>query len=89
LADEHKTVILSIFATLLAAVVIFVVTVVAGGGVSETLFKAYVLPLIVTAFSLSVFAGVLFARERGMIPGFEPETKVQKEEEAQAPAGTA
>lgn len=89
LAQEHKTVILSIFATLLAAVVIFLATVAFSGGVSLTLVEAYVFPLIVTAFSLSVFAAVLIARNRGMIPGFEPEAKEEKKEEAKAPAGTA
>jgi hypothetical protein len=92
LAEEHKTVILSILATLLAAIVIFLATIAVNGGISVTLVEAYVLPLIVTAFSLSVFAGVLIARNRGMIPGFEPETKEQKKqqaEESQTPAGTA
>jgi hypothetical protein len=70
LGDEHKTVLLSILATLFAAVVILGVTVAVAGGWSLKLFESYVLPLLVTAFSLSIFAGVLFARSKGMIPGF-------------------
>jgi hypothetical protein len=70
MGDEHKTVLLSILATLFAAVVILAVTVVVAGGWSVRLVESYVLPLLVTAFSLSIFAGVLFARNKGLIPGF-------------------
>jgi hypothetical protein len=82
-ADDHKTVVLSILSTLLAAVVVFVATVAFSGGVSLTLFDGYVLPLLVTSFSLAVFAGVLFARNKGKIPGFQPDSA--KENEAEAP----
>jgi hypothetical protein len=70
LGDEHKTVLLSILATLFAAVVILAVTVALAGGLSVKLVESYVLPLLVTAFSLSIFAGVLFARSKGLLPGF-------------------
>ncbi len=73
MADDHKTVLLSILSTLLAAVVVLVATVAVAGGFSFDLFEAYVLPLLVTSFSLSVFAGVLFARNKGKIPGFPPD----------------
>ena len=69
MADDHRTVLLSILATLLAAAVIFVVTVAVNGGFSTPLFEAYVMPLVVTAFSLAVFAVILFAHSKGKIPG--------------------
>jgi hypothetical protein len=84
LGDEHKTVLLSILATLFAAVVILAVTVVLAGGLSVKLVDSYVLPLLVTAFSLSIFAGVLFARNKGLIPGFPPD--VQKDNRPTAAA---
>ena len=82
MADEHKTVLLSIFATLLAALVIFAATVVVSGGIAIDLVKGYVLPLVVSAFTLAVFAGVLFARSKGMIPGFRPEPPNEQKAEA-------
>ena len=69
---EHKTVVLSIFATLLAALVIFVATIAISGGISVSLVQAYVLPLVVSSFTLAVFAGILFAKQKGKIPGFAP-----------------
>jgi hypothetical protein len=81
LADEHKTVLLSILATLLAALAIFVTTIAVSGGISAALVESYVLPLLVTAFSLSIFAGVLFAKNKGKVPGFVSE----KPEEKSAP----
>jgi hypothetical protein len=71
--DEHKTVLLSILATLLAAAGTLVATVVVAGGLSAYLIEAYVLPLIVTAFSLGVFAVMLFAHKKGKMPGFPPD----------------
>ena len=68
MAEEHKTVLVSIFSTLLAAVVIFVAIVVISGGIATDLVKGYVLPLIVSAFTLTVFWGVLFARSKGKLP---------------------
>jgi hypothetical protein len=60
---------------MVAAVVILATTKVIEGGMSDTLIQAYVLPLTVSAVSLAVFAGVLFARNKGKIPGFEPEPR--------------
>lgn len=76
--DEHKTVLLSIFATLVAAVGILLITVLVAGELSVTLIQAYVLPLVVTSFSLAVFAAVLFARKKGKIPGFPPDETKQE-----------
>jgi hypothetical protein len=87
LADEHKTVLLSIFATVLAGFIIFLATVAISGGISISLIKGYVLPLFISAFTLAVFAGVLFARNKGMIPGMaqsEPPLKEPKEPEKSA-----
>lgn len=80
MADDHKTVLLSILSTLLAAVAVLVATVAVAGGFSVDLFEAYVLPLLVTSFSLSVFAGVLFARNKGKLPGFPPDAPKDKTE---------
>ena len=82
MADDHKTVLLSIISTLLAAIVVFLATVAVSGGVSVTLVEGYVLPLLVTSFSLALFAGVLFARNKGKIPGFQPESP--KEDKAES-----
>ena len=82
LADEHKTVLLSIIATLVAALLVFVVTVAIAGGVSTTLFEGYVLPLFMSAFTLSVFWVFLFARHKGKLP-ILAETEPAKEEKAQ------
>jgi hypothetical protein len=73
LGDEHKTVLLSILGTVLSGVLIFVITIAISGGVSVTLFKSYVLPLFMSAFTLAVFWSILFARHKGKLP-FLPET---------------
>jgi len=75
LGDEHKTVMVSIIATVIAAFLVFLVTVAVAGGVSRTLFMSYVLPLLMSAFTLSVFFAFLFARHRGMLPMFEEDEK--------------
>jgi hypothetical protein len=82
LAEDHKTVLLSIFATLLAALVVLVVTIVISGGIQITLIKSYVLPLVLSAFTLAVFAGVLVAHNKGMIPGFDPSEPAKEEKKA-------
>jgi len=85
LGDEHKTVMLSIIATVVAAVLIFLVTIGISGGVSDALFKSYVLPLFMSAFTLSVFWVLLFARHKGKIPQLLAETAAKDEN---APAST-
>ncbi len=79
MAGEHKTVVLSIFGTLLSALILFVTTIAISGRIDMTYVEAYVFPLVLSAFTLAVFAGVLFAREKGAIPGFEP-TDSQKDQ---------
>jgi len=84
LGEEHKTVMLSILATLSAAVILFVVTVAINGGFSVSLFKSYVLPLFMSAFTLAVFWTFLFARHKGKLPvGL-----VEQEQKPAAPATT-
>jgi hypothetical protein len=68
LAEDHKTVLLSIMATLVAAMILFVATVVISGGIAIDLVKGYVLPLVISAFTLAVFWSVLFARNKGKLP---------------------
>jgi hypothetical protein len=59
LPEDHRTVLLSISATLLAGVVILVTTIVMNGSFSMELFRQYVLPLIISAFTLFMFFLVL------------------------------
>jgi hypothetical protein len=79
LAEDHRIVLLSIFSTLVAAVVVLIVTVAVSGGVTVALVKSYVLPLVISAFTLAVFWGVLFANSKGKLPflGLQ-ETKNEK-----------
>jgi hypothetical protein len=81
LADDHKTVLLSILATLVAACLLFVGTVAIAGGVSVGLFKSYVLPLFMSAFTLAIFWVFLFARNKGKLP-ILAETAPRKDEMA-------
>jgi hypothetical protein len=68
LADDHKTVLLSILATLMAALIILVSTVIISGGVSIDLIRGYVMPLVISAFTLAVFWSILYARHKGKLP---------------------
>lgn len=87
MADEHKTVILSIMGTLISALVIFAATVAITGGIDLTLVKAYVLPLMLSAFSLAIFAGVLVAHQKGKIPGMSPSEPEKDQKPADKPQG--
>jgi hypothetical protein len=82
LGDEHKTVLLSILGTVLSAITIFVITIAISGGVSVTLFKSYVLPLFMSAFTLLIFWGILFARHKGKLPFLQEEPEPPKNEKA-------
>jgi hypothetical protein len=89
LGDEHKTVLLSILGTVLSAIAIWVITIAVNGGFSVTLFKSYVLPLFMSAFTLAIFWGILFARHKGKLP-FLPETEPPKDDKpTAAPKPTA
>lgn len=59
LPEDHKTVLLSISATLLAGVVILITTIAMNGSFSLELFRQYVLPLIISAFTLFMFFLIL------------------------------
>lgn len=85
MGNEHKTVLLSIIATLAAAAMLFVITFAINGGFSLTLFKSYVLPLFMSAFTLTIFWAFLFARYKGKIPQLSEE-EPPKEGKAPAPA---
>jgi hypothetical protein len=86
LADEHKTVLLSIIATVLAAILVLIITIGIAGGISISLIKGYVVPLFMSAFTLSIFWGFLFARQKGKLP-FLTESEAQKEDKP-APASS-
>ena len=64
LADDRKVVMMSIVSTLIAAVFILVATVAVSGGLAVDLVRAYVLPLVISAFTLGVFWSVLFITSR-------------------------
>ena len=85
MGDEHQTVLLSILGTLLSALVIFVITIAVSGGVSTTLFRSYVLPLFMSAFTLAIFWSILFARHKGKLPFLKEETEPPKDEKGPAP----
>ncbi len=68
MADEHKTVLLSILATVVAATIVFVATIIVSGGIALDLVKGYVLPLVISAFTLTVFWSILFAHNKGKLP---------------------
>jgi hypothetical protein len=89
MAEDHKTVLLSIMATIVAGLFMFIGTVVVSGGISIDLIKGYVLPLFISAFTLAVFAGVLYARNKGRIPWLGPvEPAKQMKEEPPTPPQT-
>ena len=89
LGDEHTTVLLSILGTVVAAGLLFLITVGIAGGISIALFKSYVLPLFMSAFTLSIFWAILYARHKGKLP-FLPETEPPKDEKTSAaPKSTA
>ena len=85
MGDEHKTVLLSILGTVLSAFVILIITIAISGGFSSTLFLSYVLPLLMSAFTLLVFWAILFARHKGKLPFLQEETEPPKNEKGPAP----
>ncbi len=68
LADDHKTVLLSIMATVTTGIILFIATIVISGTVSLDLFVKWVLPLFIAALSLGIFFIVLYARNKGKLP---------------------
>lgn len=89
LGEEHKTVMVSILATVVAAIVLLIVTVAVAGHFSTSLFESYVLPLFMSAFTLLVFWAFLFARHKGKLSLLaEEERKEERKEEKLAAATT-
>jgi hypothetical protein len=82
MGDEHETVLLSILGTVLAGVMIFLITIAISGGVDVSLFKSYVLPIFMSAFTLSIFWAILFARHKGKLPFFSKTPTPPKNEKS-------
>ena len=72
MADEHRVVLISILSTLVAAVIILAVSVALSGGIAIDLVRAYVLPLVISAFTLSVFWCVLYLTSRTKVSKASP-----------------
>ena len=70
MTDEHKTVAVSILATVTTTVVILLGTIVASGGFSEDMFYKYVFPMLLATLSLAIFFVMVFARDKGKLPWF-------------------
>ena len=87
MGNEHNTVMLSILATIVAAFLLFLVTIAVNGGVSATLFMSYVLPLLMSAFTLSVFWAFLFARHKGKLR-ILPEEEAKDAKDSTPPKST-
>jgi uncharacterized RDD family membrane protein YckC len=78
LANDHKVVAYSIASIFASAVIIFGFAFAYNGGFSMVLFKQYVLPLFISAFTLSLFWAILFTlnrREKRMQPQPQPPTQ--------------
>jgi len=71
LAKEYEMVMLSILGTFSSAIIIFLVTIAVSGGLSVVLFKSYVLPLLLSSFTLLVYFTILYARHLGKLPIFK------------------
>jgi hypothetical protein len=78
---------LSILATLVAATIVFLATVVVSGGFALDLVRGYVLPLIISAFTLTVFWGILFAQQKGKLSWLVP-VEANKDDKAAASSKT-
>ncbi len=81
MADEHKTALISLIATIFAGFVLFLVTIAIARGFSSSLVLAYVVPIFMSAFTLLIFWAILFARHKGVLPILqEAESKEVKTE---------
>jgi hypothetical protein len=80
LGDEHETVLLSILGTVISGVMIFLITIAISDSVSVDLFRSYALPVFMSAFTLTIFWAILFARHKGKLPFFSetPESPKNK-----------
>ena len=76
--EDHRTVLLSITATVIAGLVLLGTTVATNGGAfSMILFKEYVLPLMISAFTLFVFFVILIANKKAGARKNNPEPVVK------------
>jgi uncharacterized RDD family membrane protein YckC len=83
LASDHKVVALSITSIFASAVIIFGFTLAYSGGFSIVLFKQYVLPLFISAFTLGIFWAILFTsnrREKRNQPQPQPQQPQQSQQ---------
>ena len=65
MAEDHRTVVLSILGTLISGFIIFLATLAFNGGAFDMVyFKSYVLPMIISAFALSVFLMLLLVNKK-------------------------
>ena len=71
MADEHKTVALSILATVITTIIILLGTIVESGGFSEDLFFKYVFPMLIATLSLTIFFVIVFAKDKGKLRWLE------------------
>ena len=72
MAEDHRAILLSILATALAGTGLLIITIAVSGGVSLILIKGYVLPLYISAFTLSIYWIILFSRSKGKFPWLGP-----------------
>jgi len=88
LAEDHRTILLSILATALAGGTLLVLTIVISGRIDLLLIQGYVLPLFISAFTLSVYWIILFARHKGRFGFLGPAETAKEEKPASTTATT-
>jgi hypothetical protein len=89
LAEDHRTILLSILATALAGSTLLVLTIAISGKIDLLLIQGYVLPLFISAFTLSVYWIILFARHKGRFGFLGPLDPAKEEKPAPATATSA
>ena len=82
MAEDHRTILLSILATALAGSTLLVLTIVISGKIDLLLIQGYVLPLFISAFTLSVYWIILFARHKGRLGLLGPLEPAKEEKPA-------
>ena len=87
MAEDHRTILLSILATAIAGTALLVLTIAISGKVDIVLIQGYVLPLFISAFTLSVYWIIVFARHKGRFSFLGPAEAAK--EEKPAPAATS
>jgi hypothetical protein len=77
---------LSILATALAGTTLLLLTIAISGRINLILIQGYVLPLFISAFTLSVYWIILFARNKGRFRFLGPVEPAKEEKPAPAAA---